>query len=82
MVPLMPPWDSPKLAQNQILQIHYYQYDTHDLDEISLDPFEHKFAHGFESESAARSALRKAKSAGFNTAFLVVEENGELIKIK
>ena len=41
-----------------------------------------KYLTGFESENAARSALRRAKSAGFNTAFLVVEENGELIKIK
>ena len=41
-----------------------------------------KYLAGFESENVARTALRKAKSAGFNPAFLVIVDNGELIKIK
>lgn len=41
-----------------------------------------KYLAGFDSESEARSALRQAKSAGFESAFIVVEENGQLKKVR
>ena len=41
-----------------------------------------KYLAGFNSENEARRALRQAKSAGFNSAFIVVEENGELRKVR
>lgn len=40
-----------------------------------------KFIGGLESLSQARQALARARAAGFNTAFIVVEENGQLRKV-
>lgn len=40
-----------------------------------------KYLSGFDSLSAAQQALRKAKSVGFNSAFIVTDENGELKKV-
>lgn len=40
-----------------------------------------KFIGGIPSLQQARQALARARAAGFNTAFIVVEENGELRKV-
>jgi cell division septation protein DedD len=40
-----------------------------------------KFIGGIASLQQARQALAQARAAGFNTAFIVIEENGELRKV-
>lgn len=40
-----------------------------------------KFIGGLQTLQEARQALAQARSAGFNTAFIVIEENGELRKV-
>ena len=40
-----------------------------------------KYLSGFDSLFDAQQALRKARSAGFNSAFIVTDENGELKKV-
>jgi hypothetical protein len=40
-----------------------------------------KFIGGIQTLTQARQALSQARAAGFNTAFIVVEENGELRKV-
>jgi tetratricopeptide (TPR) repeat protein len=40
-----------------------------------------KYLSGFDTLYDAQQALRKAKSVGFNTAFIVSDENGELKKV-
>lgn len=41
-----------------------------------------KFIGGLQSLTQARQALAQARAAGFNTAFIVVDENGQLRKIE
>ena len=40
-----------------------------------------KYLSGFNTLFDAQQALRKAKSVGFSTAFIVTDENGELKKV-
>jgi tetratricopeptide (TPR) repeat protein len=51
------------------------------IEEKQRDGLTVKYIAGFTSVNEAREALRKAKAAGFDSAFIVLEENGQLRKI-
>ena len=51
------------------------------VEERKKGPWTVKYLSGFTSLSDAQQALRKARNAGFNSAFIVTDENGELKKV-
>lgn len=55
--------------------------DLGTIEERRRGNFTVKYVSGFNTLSEARNALNRAKSAGFNTAYIVEDINGELRKV-